>query len=232
MLIVHQKLKIQNGVRTDLFGENTNYFNAAYSIFVNESNVVYTAGVTSTNGNVRKPSYWIGTTKVNLSVIDSTKKSEALGIVVVDNIPYICGYTTNNDGKKVACYWKNNVRYSLSIMNSLFDSEANSIYHENGNIYIAGYNYNSDGTIVYPCYWKNEQRVNLPIGEDNIVGMPGVINSIFVLNGVVFISRLVVNQNNNEWKRCYWANFIKIELGSYNSYSFNAYLMPIFVIKY
>ncbi len=78
-------------------------------------------------------------------------------------------------------------------------------------VYTAGYTYNTSGQVV-PCYWKNEERVDLPVIDSN---RDGYAFAIAVEGNTVYTGGYTINTSDDRIP-CYWKNQERIDLPVFN----------------
>ena len=139
----------------------SDYDSEAFSVFVDESGTVYTAGHRST-GEAETDAiacYWVG--PGDRSVDLSTSASDAKGILVEDGLIYLAGsdYATA-DSLTRACYWTDSVLDDgEGPVRALLDSGATTSYafslcRTDSTLYVAGFYISGGGTTV-AAYWTD-----------------------------------------------------------------------------
>jgi len=105
-------------------------------------------------------------------------------------------------------YYINRVSYHLASGSSV--SYVGGITVSNNKVYVAGQFYLdwtsgvSRGTYSYACYWIDQERINLSLGEAISIAVSG--NKTYI-SGMYKESR-----SNSEWKPCFWVNGERREL--------------------
>jgi len=176
----------EDTTRVDLPTENEGQ---ASDIFVDDGKV-YIAG--SSNG---KPGYWVGTTWVNLPLVESDYDNGAQNIFVDKGTVYITDL--------LPYYWKNDVRVTLPVPEG-YKGEISAIYIYQGVVYAAGSYSNNDGVSRNICYWKGSTRIDLPVA---IAASNGIrITSICVYGGNVYTA------GKGPVGACYWVGTTRVDL--------------------
>ena len=122
---------------------------------------VYVAGRTDDSVTyVRQAAYWKNEVAVILT--HGTEDAAANAITVVGDDVYAAGYTTDANGAYIATYWKNGVQENLTTNTT--NASAGSIAVHGNDVYIAGFVESS------AVYWKNGQRVTLPLLQGMSIG--------------------------------------------------------------
>ena len=166
----------KNGIRTDLPGNN------AYvsGIFV-ENGKVYVSGgcdyqLTLRNeNNMGYPCYWADGQKVDLQIDE--QYAGISGIFVDNGSIFTAGGRVFSD--PYACYWKGAVQTVLDKYQSdLSASYTKSIFVKDGIVFTCGGC--SKSAQELPCYWVNNKRTELSIGDSKGYSNSGMAVAIFV----------------------------------------------------
>jgi hypothetical protein len=190
----------KNEERTSLQEYSDENYSRVGSIFILK-NDIYISGYSGKDIKV-EPFYWKNNNKQYL-VVDKEYGASARGIFVDSSDIYVVGKEKGYG----PVYWKNNKIIKLPIDDW---GNANSIFVSEKDVYIAGYNeyYTEKYNLIYtPCYWKNDQRIDLTKPLYNYEGMA---YSIFVLNDDVYVSGVVSDKYYDI--PCYWKNGIRTDL--------------------
>jgi len=141
----------------------SDYDSEAYSVFVDGSGTIYTAGYRSTGDtdNDTIACYWVG--PGDRCVDLSAAESDANGILVDDGVVYVCGsdYVTA-DSLLRACYWTDSAAVDADdpervLMDSGSTmSYASSLFLTDLKIYVAGC-YISGGGNSIAAYWTDSR---------------------------------------------------------------------------
>lgn len=189
------------------------------SIFVSDGNV-YTAG-RYYNGYKNIPCYWENSTRYDIVDYPEGRSATISGIFVVNSDVYLCGsYSVPSDfgpDTHMNCYWKNGEKTDLAFP----EFNMTSMYNYDGELYFGGYIESKvDGLpIDAPAYIFN--------GEKNLLGNSGIVNSVFVTDGIVY------SAGGDGSKPCYWKGSSKVVLnGVYRANSIFVIDSKVFTAGY
>lgn len=158
---------------------------------------VYVAGSTYDSLTyVRQAAYWKNDVAVILT--HGTKNAAATDIAVVGDDVYTAGYTTDANGAYIATYWKNSVQTNLTT--NATSASAGSIVINGNDVYIAGFVGNS------AVYWKNGQRVTLPLLPGMNVGSSA---GIAIQGSDIYVSGYQLGARASA---VYWKNGVAVRL--------------------
>lgn len=171
----------KNGIGTSLADNGLGgQVNAIFTIGTD----VYAAGYVFVNNSLdNHAALWKNGT---LTILETTKKSNAFGVYVVGADVYVCGYNGSNPNV-VAAVWKNGVVTNLS--DGRFDTYPYAISGSGTDVYIVG---KGVGTTAWQAkIWKNGMLSNLSDGITN-----GVANTIYVAGSDVYIAGTSIWKNS------------------------------------
>lgn len=133
--------------------------------------VVYVVGEIYTVNDIPVATCWVNGVAKMMST-DTTKNSEASGIVVKDTDVYICGSVN----QATAVYWKNGVMHTLpqGVITLAIAVDGNDVY-------VTGCTYTNGNYVA--AYWKNGQLTN--IGDTTKMSYP---SSIAISGSDVYIA--------------------------------------------
>ncbi len=143
------------------------------SVFVTDSET-YMSGIYR-DGIKDKPCYWVGTSKINLT-IGAANEGFATSIYVDGDDIYVGGYY-DDSGTKMACYWKNGDMVDLG------EGEVTAITVSGSDVYSAGYD-----DPFKPVYWKNTTKIALS-------ALPGIAYDIKTDGTNVYTAGVVIDGN-------------------------------------
>lgn len=203
-----------NGDRIDLGGGVALGLGWANGIFVDEGNVHVAGTIVIENNNqlLDVPCYWLNGTPLELPRPAGNNQYGGKGkeIFVFAGNVFISGYCREYDSPTAhvysrACFWRNGVRFELDAP-AAHDSETQGIFVHFGDLYVAGfcgtnpsYNFIAD----MPCYWKNEQLIQLPVLPGSLKGRAFGIK---VIGNNVYVSGTCSDYNDKNKRACYWHN--------------------------
>ncbi|GAA3978071.1 hypothetical protein [Mucilaginibacter dorajii] len=168
---------------------------------------VYVAGSTYDSVTYqREAAYWKNGVPVILT--QGIKDAAANAIAVQGTDVYASGYITATNGKYVAVYWKNGVQTNLTGTGT--NASAGSIAIQGNDVYITGFV--EDAAV----YWKNGQRVTLPL----LPGRTSASTAGIAIQGTdIYVSGYQIGQQTSA---VYWKNGSPFTLpNSANSYAGN-----------
>jgi hypothetical protein len=183
-----------NSVRKEL--EDT-VWGFVTSIYVVDT-TIYLGGYRSGQYGNSLPCYWVGKTRTDLSIGNSTN-GKVNSIYVSGGTVYTSGFY-GDMGNNTPCYWTVSVKTDLGMGVS---GTANSICIDGGSVYMAGF-LTTMG--LGPCYWKGTSRTDLN-GSDAV--------SICVKGGIVFTAgRYCVTNGPSDDSHvpCYWIGNKRVDL--------------------
>ena len=162
---------------------NTSYFGDAYDIAFKDNDFYIAGEIDAQSTDNWNACYWKNGNKVNLP--RSGYGATAFGIFLDGNDIYLAGYTTGNLFTfDIGCKWTNGNLHELSSSVSdtqqtwLYDiAVANDVKITVGFYYTVIIDYNDPlyyNSPIFPCYYRNGQRVNLEDAEWQLGEATGV----------------------------------------------------------
>ena len=135
--------------------------NAFANSIIKNNNNIYIVGSNRDKGN-SFPILWENSKRIPLNILGSY--GVAHDISINNNDIHIVGYDKSFISDfKIPIHWINGIRNTLPITET--DGEASSIFISDNNVYIGGV----DGSVfdsTKPVYWKNNEKINLPIENE------------------------------------------------------------------
>lgn len=196
---------------------DTSIETAATSIFI-ENDDIYIAGYEAKNPSnlLRHGVYWKNEVQVEFS--HPSDHSQPKGIFVKDGDVYIVGdyYSKRNSIIQTCAIWVNDsIAYHSFV--SLYLSR---IFVDGGNIYTA------DGSTA--AYWKNDQKIELPINKNAVLGSAW---SIFAVDNEVFVAGVENHGTGYMDRSKMQAKFWRNNKGMLLDANTRGYAKSIYVVK-
>jgi hypothetical protein len=192
--------------RTDLTGEEEDA--SAGPVFVDHGNV-YISG--SVNSNL---CYWScsgSTVEKNDLPCPSLEAKSANAIWVASKTVYVVGMYqsgTEDNALQIPCLWTNKALTNLA---ECVGGNTSGICVDQGGVYISGY-YSNKSEAGGPCYWKDAQRIQLPL--DKVYDANA--NGICVKAGAVYVAGYRKVESRG-LVACYWVGGKYIDLPADNA---------------
>jgi hypothetical protein len=129
----------------------------------------YFTGVVAEDGGEYKPWYWTvsgSTGSYPFNLPDGRSYGIAESAVVSGSTVYVAGFFIGDNGES-PCYWTisesgNSIIHCLAVPENYPRAEVYDIaLSSNGDVYTVGYGIDADGLEYTPCYWKNNDLINL-----------------------------------------------------------------------